>query len=373
MQKRAQEVARYVLPLATPAHLYHTVNGLTLLRYHVLANQPDVPAEVRYIVDRMVAEVLAVDPYFLGAPEHPARSAAARRRGDAGGAGAGRRGARRSAQLRNEADASCEAFDAALGDRTTAAWSATTPMPSASWPRRCARCSASTADELSDEDALAQVLDPTRNPYLGHPLFLGMQLQADADDEPRAVHLAKADQLAPRMRRTSGTAAPLSSQPAPAGCNSARAGRDRALGDRAEPGRAGRVRRDDPRALDAQERAARSPACRRRWRLYLLPNSAPDPLLRERHPARLLLEVGQAALLRRAAGDLRDGGREVAQVRERLPTIGRYVDGPPCVMRSRAGTDADLPRGRALLRHPRLARLPVRDAGRRAGDVSRRR
>ncbi len=32
VQKRAQEVARYVLPLATPAHLYHTVNGLTLLR-----------------------------------------------------------------------------------------------------------------------------------------------------------------------------------------------------------------------------------------------------------------------------------------------------------------------------------------------------
>jgi len=71
VQKRAQEVARYVLPLATPSHLYHTVNGLTLLRYHVLANQPDAPAEVRYIVDRMVEEVLAVDPYFLGAPDSP--------------------------------------------------------------------------------------------------------------------------------------------------------------------------------------------------------------------------------------------------------------------------------------------------------------
>ena len=71
VQKRAQEVARYVLPLATPAHLYHTINGLTLLRYHVLASQPDVPSEVRAIVDRMVAEVLAVDPYFLGAPGFP--------------------------------------------------------------------------------------------------------------------------------------------------------------------------------------------------------------------------------------------------------------------------------------------------------------
>src|SRR3712207_7068390 len=64
IQKRAQEVARYALPLATPAHLYHTVNGLTLLRYHALASQPDAPSEVRAIVDRMLAEVLAVDPYF---------------------------------------------------------------------------------------------------------------------------------------------------------------------------------------------------------------------------------------------------------------------------------------------------------------------
>src|SRR5690606_36326824 len=71
VQKRAQEVARYVLPLGTPAHLYHTINGLTLLRYYVLANQLDVPTEVRYIVNQMVAEVLEVDPYFLGAPGYP--------------------------------------------------------------------------------------------------------------------------------------------------------------------------------------------------------------------------------------------------------------------------------------------------------------
>jgi thymidylate synthase ThyX len=36
---------------------------------------------------------------------------------------------------------------------------------------------------------------------------------------------------------------------------------------------------------------------------------------------------------------------EVAQVREVLPTIGRYVDGPPCVMRSRAGTIPICPEG----------------------------
>ncbi|MFN7134728.1 MAG: FAD-dependent thymidylate synthase, partial [Myxococcales bacterium] len=34
VKKKAQEIARYVLPVATFAHLYHTVSGLTLHRYH---------------------------------------------------------------------------------------------------------------------------------------------------------------------------------------------------------------------------------------------------------------------------------------------------------------------------------------------------
>src|SRR5690606_25620787 len=33
---------------------------------------------------------------------------------------------------------------------------------------------ACAASELSDADAIAQVLDPQLNPNLGHPLFLGM-------------------------------------------------------------------------------------------------------------------------------------------------------------------------------------------------------
>jgi hypothetical protein len=37
--------------------------------------------------------------------------------------------------------------------------------------------------------------------------------------------------------------------------------------------------------------------------------------------------------------------QEVAQVRAILPTIGRYVDGPPCVMRSRSGAKPICPEG----------------------------
>ena len=37
--------------------------------------------------------------------------------------------------------------------------------------------------------------------------------------------------------------------------------------------------------------------------------------------------------------------QEVAQVREVLPIVGHYVDGPPCVMRSRAGAKPICPEG----------------------------
>jgi flavin-dependent thymidylate synthase len=71
LQKKAQEVARYVLPLATHAHLYHTISGLTLHRYHRLCLSYDTPFEQRQVVEKMMAEVRAVDPLFVERMEDP--------------------------------------------------------------------------------------------------------------------------------------------------------------------------------------------------------------------------------------------------------------------------------------------------------------
>ena len=138
VQKRAQEVARYVLPLATPAHLYHTVNGLTLLRYHVLARQPDVPSEVRAIVDRMVAEVLAVDPFFLGAPGYPLDLRLLETEETIE--------AQALAEWRGAISQPVAETSAAMRDFRRGARAVqqpprqlTTPMPSRSWRMRCAR------------------------------------------------------------------------------------------------------------------------------------------------------------------------------------------------------------------------------------------
>lgn len=71
IKKRCQEVARYVLPVATHAHLYHTISGLTLHRYHRLSQQFDVPEEQRIVIGKMVEEVNCLDPDFFKYIEDP--------------------------------------------------------------------------------------------------------------------------------------------------------------------------------------------------------------------------------------------------------------------------------------------------------------
>ena len=166
MQKRAQEVARYVLPLATPAHLYHTVNGLTLLRYYVLASQPDVPAEVRSIVERMVDEVLAVDPYFLGAPGFPLDLRPLARGGDARSADvrALARDGRATRGAMPSASAPISMPSSAVADSRLVAWN-----PDGEQVLADAVRTVLGAAEMPDDDALAPVLSGADNPYLGHP------------------------------------------------------------------------------------------------------------------------------------------------------------------------------------------------------------
>src|SRR2546422_6858778 len=42
--------------VATFAYLYHTISGLTLLRYHRICQEPDTPQEQRTVVGRMMEE-----------------------------------------------------------------------------------------------------------------------------------------------------------------------------------------------------------------------------------------------------------------------------------------------------------------------------
>ncbi len=71
VKKKVQEIARYVLPVATFAHLYHTISGITLHRYHRLMRIFDTPFEQQLVIEKMVDLVKAVDPLFLTLLEDP--------------------------------------------------------------------------------------------------------------------------------------------------------------------------------------------------------------------------------------------------------------------------------------------------------------
>jgi len=64
IHKKAMEAARYLLPVSVLTYLYHTIDALTLHRYRRLCNSYDVPEESRRLVDAMVDAVRAKDPLY---------------------------------------------------------------------------------------------------------------------------------------------------------------------------------------------------------------------------------------------------------------------------------------------------------------------
>jgi thymidylate synthase ThyX len=162
MQKRAQEVARYVLPLATHAHLYHTISALTLLRYQRMALAGDCPSEQRLVVDAMVEAVRAHDPGLVdllletSLPDDATIDGVTRRR---------------AAADQNDARAFRSEFDSGLGERT-ARLVAMTPDGAGVLGAAVREVLGLPRQRLSDDDAVRWLLDPKDNAALGESLNL---------------------------------------------------------------------------------------------------------------------------------------------------------------------------------------------------------
>ena len=159
VKKKAQEIARYVLPVATFAYLYHTVSAITLLRYWRLCAQPDAATETRFVVGRMVEELLRHEPQFEKILEDPipleetleARCWAARPAGHGV-----------SAQLAAE-------FDAELGGQVSKLvdWKQRNEAMVADGVREVLGLPRSA---MSDDTAMRLALDPAQNGYLGEAM-----------------------------------------------------------------------------------------------------------------------------------------------------------------------------------------------------------
>src|SRR5207245_1743568 len=64
-EKRAIEIARYVLPVATFTTMVHTVSGIVLHRLWRMSAASDTPSEARAVIGAMVARVKEIDVQFF--------------------------------------------------------------------------------------------------------------------------------------------------------------------------------------------------------------------------------------------------------------------------------------------------------------------
>lgn len=163
IKKRCQEIARYVLPVATHAHLYHTISGVTLHRYWRLCQTFDTPLEQRIVVQKMVEEVGKIDPLFMTLADEPIPlEKTLEHETFEQFHGKNRNGT--TLQFREEFDQSLGSLTSKLVDYTA---HAQTTMAQA-----VRSVLGLTQDQLSESSALALVLDPEKNPYLSDTLTL---------------------------------------------------------------------------------------------------------------------------------------------------------------------------------------------------------
>ncbi|MBI2104410.1 MAG: FAD-dependent thymidylate synthase [Candidatus Omnitrophica bacterium] len=163
IKKRCQEVARYVLPVATHAHLYHTVSGLTLHRYWRLCQQFDAPLEQRLVVQRMVEEVARIDPQFMALAEDPIPlERTVEYEAFQQFHGSSRNGT--TQRFLDEFDAELAGSTSKLVDYKVHA--------EGSLAQAVRSVLGLTRDQVSDEEAIALVLDPAKNSYLAESLTL---------------------------------------------------------------------------------------------------------------------------------------------------------------------------------------------------------
>lgn len=333
IEKRALEVARYVLPLATLSRLYHTVSAITLLRYHRLAAQYDAPYEQRQVVSRMVEELLRVDPAYAAVIEEPIPLEETLEH---------RFYSEHHLPGPEDHRAFVAEFDHELGGLTSRLIGRN-PDNEAVLARSVREVLGLPRAELDDDAAIALVLDPAQNRYLGDSLNLtSLSKLSRCLVHPSYTFIKRlshaADSQDQRHRATPGSRPALPAY----------------LGNEPDAVMPVLVASDDRIRRRYEESLAATwegiAAVRRlgvpdEFAAYLLPNavalrftqSADLSGLRHKLEMRLCYnaqeEIWQASV---------DEARQIAAVE---PRIGRHLL-PPCTVRLRAGTRPICPEGK---------------------------
>lgn len=329
IQRKAMEIARYVLPVATYTALYHTISGVTLLRYRRLCRQYDAPTEQCALVEAMFEAVRREDPGFAAIGEDPLPLESTP-----------------EAQF-FQAHPTCwtkafrEEFDASLQGTTSKL------VSNASENEHLLSCSVREvlglpSAQLTDEEAIELVLNPARNCLLGETLNLTtVSKLSRALVHPHYTFRKKishsADSQDQRHRMTPASRPCLHAQ----------------LDDepdyiipaliRQVPKALAIYRKTMIQAWTAMERLKTAGVCAE-FAMYLLPNAAAlrftesSDLLNLRHKHLMRLCYNAQEEIWRASLD------EALQIRQVNPRIGKYLL-PPCAQRALAKCKLICPEG----------------------------
>jgi thymidylate synthase ThyX len=170
-EKKAIELARYVIPVAAFTSMVHTLSGIVLHRLFRMMRTGDVPTEASAVVTAMVDHVRAVDPDFFGRiGEGPLAAADVVES--------------RWPELQGDGDALVARLDESLGGRTSRLVDYTARAPETTAEAVRALLGA-TPEGLPDAEALARVLDPSLNRYRLETLNLSVHAPLS-----RALHHA---------------------------------------------------------------------------------------------------------------------------------------------------------------------------------------
>ena len=155
-EKRAIEVARYVLPVAAATTMVHTLSGIVLHRLYRMQNASDTSTEARAVIGEMVARAREVDPEFFDRfGEQPLEDLPEWKTPSRDG------------------EAQAREFDARLGGSTSRLidYSMMAPRILAESYRAVVGV---TEAECPDSEALDRMLNPARNPYRLETMNVGV-------------------------------------------------------------------------------------------------------------------------------------------------------------------------------------------------------
>ena len=351
IQKKAQEIARYALPIGTFCYLYHTISALTLMRYHRLADQLDTPAEQRLAVSRMVDAVLQHDPQFAVLLEEPIPLEETLEY-QIFAQNPGLKGPGMAAEARRQ-------FDADLGGLVSklVSWKPENESLLAASVREVLGIPASA---LSDDQAIELVMDPSSNKYLSGSLNVTTLSKLNRTMVHPSYTFRKklshtADSQDQRHRATPG------SRP----CLNAYLGEEP---DYIVPALVPLDERVERRYRESMGRAWEAIGKLRRLGVpdemaaYLLPNAVSirftesADLLGLRHKLAMRLCLNAQEEIWRAARD------EAEQVRAVDPRIGAHFL-PPCGPRCKAGVKPFCPEGKRYCGVPAW-KVPIKELAR---------